>query len=205
MLLLARCLFLFGLLLVGGVAETRQLASADPIVKVAIFDDVQLSPDVLAHAQEEATRVFRKAEIQILWMVCKSKSELRPDSGCTDAAEPKHLALRIVPRAWKSSDSIFGVAFLSQSGTGAYGDIFYDSVEKLHRDWGVGVSLPRVLGHVMAHELGHLLLGSNAHSRDGIMRPSWHVDELQRVSKGVLLFSPEQAQSIRERLSRDPK
>jgi len=133
-------------------------------------------------------------------MVCKSKTELSPDSRCNSPAGPKHLALRIVPHAWKSSDTIFGVAFLSESGTGAYGDVFYDSVEKLYRDWGV--SLPRVLGHVMAHELGHLLLGSNGHSRDGIMRPSWHGNDLQRASKGSLLFSPEQAKSMRDRLSR---
>jgi len=178
-------------------------AAVEPVVRVAIYDDVKLSEKVLAHSEDEATRIFQRAGVTTLWITCKSsKTTSKPDVQCQDPPGLRHLALRIVPRAWKTSDSIFGVAFLSENGTGAYGDIFYDSVEKLHRDWGV--SVPRVLGHVMAHELGHLLLGSNAHSRDGIMRPSWHGNELQRASKGTLLFSAEQAQTIRGRISLDP-
>jgi hypothetical protein len=54
----------------------------------------------------------------------------------------------------------------------------------------------------MAHELGHLLLGSNAHSRQGIMCPDWHGGELQLASTGSLLFSEEQARFMRKRLAR---
>jgi hypothetical protein len=180
-----------------------QSVALDPTVTVALYDDVQLSEEVLTQAADEATRIFHKAGVTTLWIACKSsKSDATPDPRCQGPPGLRHLALRVVPRSWKSSDSIFGVAFLSERGTGAYGDIFYDSVEKLHRDWGA--SLPRVLGHVMAHELGHLLLGSNAHSREGIMRPSWHGNELRAASMGALLFTPEQARSIREGLSRDP-
>ena len=49
----------------------------------------------------------------------------------------------------------------------------------------------------MAHERGHLFLGSNAHSRQGIMCPSWHVDELHRASMGALLFSEEHGRFMR--------
>jgi hypothetical protein len=94
---------------------------------------------------------------------------------------------RNVAHASKASDGVFGVAFLSAEGTGAYTDVSYNSAEELDQEWHVG--LARVLGHVMAHELGHLLLGSNAHSRQGIMCPRWHRDELHLASKGALLFS----------------
>jgi hypothetical protein len=200
---LRRISLLLALLVLGELADTKQLSVADnPVLMVAVYDDVQLRPDVLSQAQEEATRIFLKAGVTALWIPCKPQAGPIPDSRCQNPAAPRQLALRIVPRAWKGSDSIFGVAFLSEKGTGAYGDVFYDSVEKLHQDWNV--SLPRVLGHVMAHELGHLVLGSNAHSRNGIMRPSWHRDELRLVNMGNLLFSFEQAHSIREGLSRDP-
>ena len=78
--------------------------------------------------------------------------------------------MRIVPHASKSSDGIFGVAFLTAEGTGSYCDVFYDSVEELDRDWHVGGTS---IGDVMAHELGHLMLGSNAHSGRSIVYPSW--------------------------------
>jgi hypothetical protein len=170
-------------------------------ITVAIYDDAQLSPRVLADAEDEAIRIYQKAGIPILWIGCNpSKTDAKSDPRCQDPPSAMHLNMRIVPHARKSSDDIFGVAFLSAEGTGAYSDIFYDSVEQLDRDWHVG--LARVLGHVMAHELGHLILGSNAHSRQGIMCPSWHVDELHRASMGTLLFSEEQGRLMRGSLPR---
>jgi Zn-dependent peptidase ImmA (M78 family) len=61
-------------------------------------------------------------------------------------------------------------------------------------------SEPRVLRHVMAHELGHLLLGSNAHAEIGIMRPRWFGQQLRAVERGALFFSPEQALLMRNGL-----
>ena len=68
--------------------------------------------------------------------------------------------LRIVPGSWMNGDATFGVAFLSAEGKGVYCDVFYGSVEKLHKD--SDVSIPPILGYVMAHEIGHLLLGTHA-------------------------------------------
>jgi hypothetical protein len=48
----------------------------------------------------------------------------------------------------------------------------------------------------MAHEMGHLLLGSNAHAINGIMRAHWESGELSRIAMGTLLFLPEQAKRM---------
>jgi hypothetical protein len=80
-------------------------------------------------------RVYRKAGVAISWIVCKSsKMEAEADLGCHDPPSEIHLNLRIVPHASKN-DGVFGVAFLSAEGTGAYADISYNSVEELDRDW----------------------------------------------------------------------
>ena len=76
-----------------------------------------------------------------------------------------------------ATSEVFGVAFLSDEGTGCYSDVFYDRAMELHADWHVGLS--DILGSVMAHELGHLLLGSNSHSPAGVMRAHWQGEELQ--------------------------
>ena len=178
-----------------------ELPSMTPAITVAIYDDMHLSPQVLADAEDEAMRVYRKAGVAISWVECKSaRMKAEADVRCQDSPSATHLNLRIVQHASEASDGVFGVAFISAEGTGAYTDISYNSVEELDREWHVGVA--RVLGHVMAHEIGHLLLGSNAHSRQGIMCPSWHRDELRRASMGALLFSEEQARFMRERLAR---
>jgi hypothetical protein len=66
---------------------------------------------------------------------------------------------------------------------------------ELHATWNV--ALADILGTVIAHELGHLLLGSNSHSGVGIMRAHWQGEELRRLSRGGLWFTNEQAGDMR--------
>jgi hypothetical protein len=63
------------------------------------------------------------------------------------------------------------------------------------------VDLGRILGSVIAHEMGHLLLGSNAHAISGIMRPHWESGELHRIAMGTLLFLPEESKRMRARIA----
>jgi hypothetical protein len=42
---------------------------------------------------------------------------------------------------------------------------------------------------VMAHEIGHLLLGRNSHSVSGIMRGTWGSAELRAIAQGALRFT----------------
>ena len=56
-----------------------------------------------------------------------------------------------------------------------------------------------VLGHAIAHELGHLLIPGDAHG-NGIMRPYWAYREWQQALGGTLLFGPGPARAIRETL-----
>ena len=59
------------------------------------------------------------------------------------------------------------------------------------------VSLSQTLGPAIAHEIGHLLLRSNAHSAAGVMQPCWRGKDLHQASQGLLLFTAEQAEFIR--------
>jgi hypothetical protein len=67
----------------------------------------------------------------------------------------------------------------------------------LHRP---NLALADILGSVIAHEMGHLLLGSNAHAISGIMRAQWGIDELLRIIMGALVFLPEQSKRMRARI-----
>jgi hypothetical protein len=91
------------------------------------------------------------------------------------------------------------VAFLSSEGTGCYSDVFYDRAMELHTNWNVGMA--EILGSVMVHELGHLLIGSNAHSGAGIMQARWQGEELRRLARGNLGFSNQQAEQMWRRLN----
>lgn len=54
-----------------------------------------------------------------------------------------------------------------------------------------------ILGCVTAHELGHLLLGSNSHSSTGIMQSPWREKQVREALDGTLLFTAEQAKRLR--------
>ena len=123
----------------------------------------------------------------------------RSELDCASFEWPTRLAVRIVPRSAQATSEVFGVAFLSAEGTGCYSDVFYERALELHADWNVALS--DILGNVMAHELGHLLLGSNSHSRAGIMRAHWQGEELHRLSRGNLWFTIEQASHMRGKLN----
>jgi hypothetical protein len=59
----------------------------------------------------------------------------------------------------------------------------------------------RLLGHVLVHEIGHMLLGVN-HSPKGIMRGGWGRNEMKIIEVGILDFSTEQAAQLRATLLR---
>ena len=168
-------------------------------VRIAIRNDARAPEKVLTQATAEASRIFRQAGVDTVWIVChSSKAGTNTQPDCHSPRDPTHLSLRIVPWLSQLGDSTFGVAFLSDQGVSAYGDVFYPLVEKLHSD--CDVSLSRVLGYVMAHEIGHLLMGLHSHSALGIMQSHWQGEALRQIGMGTLLFTTEQAQSMREKL-----
>ena len=77
-------------------------------------------------------------------------------------------------------------------------NVFADHAKALAVD---GESREVFLGHFIAHEMGHLLLGDAGHGTiAGIMHIPWRTHELELAKKGGLLFLPEQAERIRARL-----
>jgi hypothetical protein len=54
-----------------------------------------------------------------------------------------------------------------------------------------------ILGHILAHELGHLLLGLDAHRTGSIMQRNWGENELCRALQRRMLFPSWQAEQMR--------
>ena len=58
-------------------------------------------------------------------------------------------------------------------------------------------SLSTLLGRAVAHEIGHLLLGSAEHPRLGLMRALWSHDELRGLKPAHWGFSAREAAQMR--------
>jgi hypothetical protein len=57
--------------------------------------------------------------------------------------------------------------------------------------------VPELLGLAMAHEIGHLLLHSNEHSRRGIMKAVWQRPDLEDGYWDEFRFTKDQAKRLR--------
>ena len=185
------------------LAATAQPAQATPVVlRVSMFDDDAVGAATLREAEREASRVFQRANIEVIWLQCPQNTSEQISLGrCAEASYPAHLHLRVVPRSRGAKISTVGMSFLSADGKGCYADLFYERVVELQMKSHTRTAV--ILGHAMAHELGHLLLSSNSHSRDGLMRAQWNRGDLAEAARGSLLFSPEESTRMRSRFTRD--
>jgi len=82
----------------------------------------------------------------------------------------------------------------AQAGPHAF--VYYHRIERIQLS--VPSSVTRMLGHALAHEIGHVLLESTEHSENGLMKGRWSKVDFQRTAVSFLAFSPDQARVLRE-------
>ncbi|MGC2659783.1 MAG: hypothetical protein WA324_17630 [Bryobacteraceae bacterium] len=161
--------------------------------------------EALHPATDEASRLFRAARIQISWECPSAQSPEDEGTDMTSAAFRQADTRRyIVVRLMRGTPaSVFPGALgyaLPFAHTGAHVVIFYDRVESLARVSNEEASM--ILGHAMAHEIGHVLLGSAEHASGGLMQASWTPATWRLASAGLLTFSREEAERMRAGLQR---
>jgi hypothetical protein len=175
------------LLAAAGSLETE---SKERSFYVHVYNYAHLAEDVLAKAEGEAARLFLQAGVEPIWVACPlSQQEIDQYPKCH---ETKGLILNIRPEpGLKTAQRNHEFGFATQ--TTAY--VFAGSLEGIVQS-GV-VSWPVVLGHVVAHEIGHMLLGADSHSPDGVMRSRLGPEDWRRASVGQLSFNASQRERIR--------
>jgi hypothetical protein len=196
-----KCIFL-GLILSFGAfrawAEDEQ--SGDVFVTIAVHNHAGVAANTLVQMERTASSIFKEAGVNVDWVNCDLPPVAVEIAGsCRITEFPKHLQLTIARRSKNLTDSVFGVSYLGEDGSGCYSNVFSEPAEELHAR--LYVNLGTLLGHVVAHELGHLLLGRNAHSDTGIMRPHWNERDLAKAGKGELLFTRAESQTMREKVA----
>ena len=111
------------------------------------------------------------------------------------------LLLRMIRCHDDSSRSLpaLGYALIDrQQHTGALATVYVDRVASLAQESGVDGSL--LLGRAIAHEIGHLLIGTNQHSTSGVMRARWSRRDLRRGRPDQWRFTREEMMAMRERV-----
>ena len=183
-----------------GFSQTSAEAPRMADITISVYDYAHVSIDLLAAAEEDARRIFRQAGVETVWTTCVPRPQKIQTSDCY-AVDTTHLMMKILPRAVSAQardrSDVLGTALVGANGVGYYAYVFYDSVQRITEERKLGHAM---LGDVLAHEIGHLLLGSNSHSVSGIMSAHWYGEELRRVSEATMLFTPSQTRMLRDRL-----
>jgi len=185
----------------SGIAQAvPTLAPTRPAVTISVYDYAHVPAEFLAAAEGDAGRIFRQGAVETFWINCLPKPEKIELPTCY-SVDATHLMMKILPRAInahvRDRKDVLGDALVDEKGVGFYAYAFYDGVQRVAEEHRLGHAL---LGNVLAHEIGHLLLGSKSHSVSGIMSAHWNGDELRRISEGTMFFTSSQFRMLRDRV-----
>lgn len=151
-------------------------------VAVAICDAQQAPPEIVASAQRIASDVYGAIGVVLEWT----------DAGC--AAGDHSLTVNVITRNATAVDVTDLTLGFAEPGA-SVATVLYDRVARFARRYRVKRDV--LLGYVMAHEIGHLLLPPNSHSWQGVMRP---VINLEEAAAKRLRFTREQGEQIVRRI-----
>jgi len=163
---------------IGAAAGSIHLSSA-PVVKICI-ENGDASPWIVGLGQSVTAKIFETIGIKIEW----------PHRERCPKPAPGLIAIRITTGA-PAADHPEALAY-SRLGENRV-EVFYDRVAAMVE----APLLPRLLGHVLAHEIAHILEGVNRHSEEGLMKAHWSRNDYEQMRPGLMQFTPEDAELIR--------
>jgi len=85
------------------------------------------------------------------------------------------------------------------SGSSSAGVLYPAAVETAKR---YRCDVFQIVGAAIAHEIGHLILGANAHAPQGLMTPQWGPLQFELISIGELSFTSRQAILLQDEVTR---
>lgn len=165
---------------------------------IRLYDLANVPPATLEQASAVTGELLAGVGVRVIW------EEGVPDSlegrltvmipasipGASDRRG--YIVVRVekgLPAGPSGADLGYALPFARE---GVHATVYYDRVEKLCLG-----STANLLGAAMAHEIGHVLLGSTEHSAHGIMKARWGQGEFRLLACGRLQFAPADAPGLR--------
>ena len=185
------------LLSVGAGALQAEAPTAPPTITVRIYNMSEADPGEIARAAQEASEIFARTGVELAWADCGGPAR---EPLCGKVKGPSAVNLRLMPSRLAPAGlpkGVFGFALMATtSGFARTANVYFDRVGAIAdgRKYRQAV----VLGAMMAHEIGHLLLGEGSHSKYGLMSLPWSPKVLTAADRGMLSFAKREAVRIRK-------
>ena len=167
--------------------SARDVSGADsPTLCINLRSAAAIPAETIGAARAQMDRIYANAGFEIVW-----SDDDGPRGGCIV------LMMEAEADVATSSAAVMGLAL--RRGRTRTAHIFFlrvaDLAQKHH------MTLSRLLGHVMAHEIGHLLLPVDSHSSTGLMRGSWGIAQIRDARDGKLAFTETETRLMVRRLA----
>jgi hypothetical protein len=166
-------------------------------ILVRVYDNAGVQSADLTEALKHSYEILRRAEVTVDWVQCPAHRVGQVPAICDTPPGHSEMVVRLVQGAEKDRDRRpLGQPLLDpQTGKGVFATVFMNRVDRLAEV--AQYSRNTVLGRAIAHEIGHLILGSNSHSETGLMREVWTVEQLVKNRAQDWQFSPAQTAELR--------
>ena len=179
---------------------TIRAAEVGPPEVIVRTYKLSVSQQEVTAARRVVAKILGKGGIGATWLQCWSAAASALPSACGRPLRAGEVILKIVPTG--DANSVYHQASLgysyvdSKDRRGSVATVYSDRVKELARS--SGVSTGELLGRAIAHEIGHLLLGTNQHAAVGLMRAVWSGAEVRRSADTFWSFSKEEVRTIRQ-------
>jgi hypothetical protein len=186
-------------------SSARECSDQQRSVTIQIHDYSRVPAGLLSHASAIVTRLYEKIGVRTEWF-----GVMRPHEPEILENRPKlpiaqltlnMLTTEMAVRGGRVAKTTLGFAAVASQGMGRIAYVIYDRVRSTAAD--AAMKEGDLLGFVMAHEIGHLLLPRGSHPSTGLMRGHWHVRDFQGLDVLTLGFSAKQASQMRDTIENE--
>jgi hypothetical protein len=168
-------------------AQPRQLTICMPM-------NPELDFKMVASAQVHASRIFRAIGLKLRWKGFCSAAELQTPHAVIGIQWEAQAPLSAPPR-------VRAVAYpFRHAGTRI--TLYQNRLTALlhpHDSFAAAF-----LGHILAHEIGHVLLGHPDHAPEGLMKPVWRAEDVTDLRRRAMRFTDGETAQILRKLDPAP-
>jgi hypothetical protein len=177
------------------VALAGVMSAQTTPLQVQFYDYAGLRPAALHEFVLRVDKIMSGAGLSIKVKVCdRNKNNNNDETSCeSQTGRVRRLVVRVLTGEAKTRRDArrlpLGQSFANHEG-GTYASVFVGAVQ----DQAADADIPwiTVLAYAAAHEIGHLLLGSQAHTPRGLMKANWDIYDYQEMNQNRCHFSSEQ-------------
>jgi hypothetical protein len=186
-----------GCLILALLVLASELSAQTVAVEIHVYDQAGLQPPTFQKLVTQTQKILAETGLSIQVKACERSLSIVCESQ-TD--KTRYLVVRVVAGGPKKMKNVrrspLGQSFTDADG-GKYASVFLERVQ----DEAAFSNIPwiTVLAYATAHEIGHLLLGNQAHTPRGLMKATWDRIDYEAMNQNYLHFSEETVRQLRSR------